>query len=274
MRIPLKITYNFDLISKLLDKFELDYDKDEVEELIEEVQEEIGLEEFEEDLGSTQNIEIGDFEKLTGYEFEGYLKGLFDLLGYTVIETSLSGDQGADLIASKDGQKTVVQAKKYSGKVANKAIQEISAAQRHYKADKAIVVTNSSFTKSAIDLALSNDVELWDGKKLKDIIRELRSKKKEKHLEAQKAMTLNFKDGEKFVKINIPCPFCEENFDYDLEIGKNSFETSCPNCGSEIASKVNVKSTSRTWSCEFCGKEFDTKEKAEKHEKTCRSRKK
>lgn len=172
--LDINMEHKFGIISKLLDKFNLEYDKEEVEKTIEKVREDIDLEEFEQDLGSSPKIDIGDFERLTGYEFEGYLKELFNLLGYTVIQTSLSGDQGADLIISKDGEKTVVQAKKYNEKVSNKAIQEIAAAKNHYKAHNAIVVTNSSFTKSAIDLALSNNVELWDGLKLKNIIQNLK----------------------------------------------------------------------------------------------------
>jgi len=87
----------------------------------------------------------------------------------------VTGDQGADLILSKDGEKIVVQAKKYAGKVSNKAVQEIAAAKKYYNADRAMVVTNSAFTKSAIELAFSNDVELWDGRKLKTIIEDLES---------------------------------------------------------------------------------------------------
>lgn len=166
-------------ISRLLDKFFYSCGEDEVEKLIEKVKEEIEVEEFEQNLGASpqkQRIEIGDFTELTGYEFEEYLKNLFEILGYTAIQTPSSGDQGADLILSKDDEKIVVQAKKYDGKVSNKAVQEIAAAKNYYEADKAMVVTNSSFTKSAIELAFSNDVELWDGRKLKNVIKDLESK--------------------------------------------------------------------------------------------------
>lgn len=267
MKIPLNIEYNFDLISKLLDKFNLEYDKEEIEKIIEDAREEIGLEEFEQDLGSSQKIDIGDFDKLNGYEFEGYLKGLFNLLGYTTIQTALSGDQGADLIISKDGEKTVVQAKKYNEKVPNKAIQEIVAAKNHYKANKAIVITNSSFTKSAIDLALSNNVELWDGLKLKDIIQNLKNKKKEKSLQSNKSLTLQ--KGKDIQKIKVSCPFCEEEFELKIDIREGiHLETTCPHCGSTLG----VSTDSKIWKCEYCPQQFDTKSEAEKHEKTCKKR--
>ena len=61
-------------------------------------------------------------------------------------------------------------------------MQEIVAAKNYYDADKAMLVTNSSFTKSAVELAFSNDVELWDGRKLKRVIKDLESKKKKNRL--------------------------------------------------------------------------------------------
>ena len=175
------ITYLSLWVSRLFEKFNIDYEQDEVEKLIEEAKEEIELEEFEKNLGAPQQEpknKIGDFRDLSGYEFEEYLKNLFELLDYTAVQTSLSGDQGADLILSKDDEKIVVQAKKYNGKVSNKAVQEVAAAKNYYDADRAMIVTNSSFTKSAIELAFSNDVELWDGRKLKSIIRDLESGKR------------------------------------------------------------------------------------------------
>ena len=66
-------------------------------------------------------------------------------MGYVVNSTELTGAQGADLILVKNGVKTVVQAKRYSGSVCNKAVQEIVAARNLYFAEKGIVVTNSIF---------------------------------------------------------------------------------------------------------------------------------
>ncbi|MEK6733533.1 MAG: restriction endonuclease [Pseudomonadota bacterium] len=161
------------IITGLFDRFNFDYTEEEVKKLIESIVEDEELKDFKKRIDFPQNskIKIGDFTRLNGYEFEEYLKKLFTHIGYTVIKTPLSRDQGADLIISKDGKKTVVQAKKYEGLVSNKAVQEIVAAKNHYKAASAIVVTNSSFTKSAVELALSNNVELWDGMKLLDMIK-------------------------------------------------------------------------------------------------------
>jgi len=147
----------------------------EVSAAIVKIKEEVETLEFEKSLesGEKRNSVTTDYNKLNGYEFEEFLKNIFKDLGYIAIQTPLSGDQGADLVMSKDSKKIVVQAKKYTGKVANKAIQEVIAARGYYKADEAIVVTNNFFTESAIELALKCNIELWDGDKLKEITEKL-----------------------------------------------------------------------------------------------------
>lgn len=109
----------------------------------------------------------------TGVEFENYLKKLFEKLGYNVETTKASGDQGADLIISKKGVKTAVQAKFYSSKVGNKAVQEVVSAIKYYNVDYGMVVTNNYYTSSAIDLAHANNITLIDGDKLKELINQI-----------------------------------------------------------------------------------------------------
>lgn len=102
-----------------------------------------------------------------GYEFEEYVANLYKKLGYTIEEvTKKSGDQGADVIAYKDNIKYVIQVKFYSSPVGNSAVQEVVASKCFYNANQAIVVTNNTFTKSAIELAQANKVELVDKDKL------------------------------------------------------------------------------------------------------------
>jgi HJR/Mrr/RecB family endonuclease len=103
---------------------------------------------------------ILEVENMDGFEFEDFLAGLYKKAGYKVFSTPKSGDQGADLIIEKDGFKIAVQAKKYSGKVNNKAVQEVVAAMKYYDCDKAMVITTGFFTKGATDLAERNNVTL------------------------------------------------------------------------------------------------------------------
>lgn len=108
------------------------------------------------------NSSIARIDNMSGEDFEKYLKAGFERKGYKVELTPGSNDYGADLVLTRKGETTVVQAKRYEANVGNKAVQEVVAARAYYEAEKAMVVTNSYFTKQAVKLAEANDVELWD----------------------------------------------------------------------------------------------------------------
>jgi hypothetical protein len=116
----------------------------------------------------SRRISIDDLDILTGVEFESFLSDLFKRMGYHVETTKTTGDQGADLVIEKIGMRTIIQAKRYSGSVGNSAVQQVVAAMKHYNCKQAIVITTGTFTKGAVDLAKSNDVELWDRQVLTD----------------------------------------------------------------------------------------------------------
>lgn len=116
------------------------------------------------------NISLSQIDHMTGSEFEDYLVTLFKAKGYKTHRTKGSGDQGVDIILDERSGRTAIQAKRYSGSVGNKAVQEVVAGIRYYNADKAMVITNNNFTRSAIDLARVNNVELIDRNKLKKMI--------------------------------------------------------------------------------------------------------
>jgi HJR/Mrr/RecB family endonuclease len=115
-------------------------------------------------------ITIHDIDGMSGEDFERFLKRLFEQVGYRVIQTQRSKDQGADLILSVDESKIVVQAKRYSGNVGNSAIQEVTAAKGLYSANRGIVVCNRSFTREAMVLAAANSIDLIDREKLIEML--------------------------------------------------------------------------------------------------------
>lgn len=109
-----------------------------------------------------RNVDIAKIDQMTGLEFEEYLAPLFEMHGYSAKVTQGSGDYGADLVISKKGVKTVVQAKRYSSNIGVSAVQEIVAAKPFSHARKAMVITNQYFTKQAKNLARANGVQLVD----------------------------------------------------------------------------------------------------------------
>lgn len=105
---------------------------------------------------------IKEIDAMDGAQFEEFLGTLFRRLGYRVENTRYRGDYGADLVVTKDGFKTAVQAKRWSKRVGVKAVQEAVASAGFYKCHRALVVANREFTKQARVLAEANNVELWD----------------------------------------------------------------------------------------------------------------
>ncbi len=118
-------------------------------------------------------LTIDSIDIMDGYEFENFVADLFNKMGYATIITKASGDQGVDVIAEKNGIRIGIQAKCYSGKVPNSAIQQVVAGISYHNCKKGIVVTNSYFTESAKEIANSNNIVLWDRLILKEKIREL-----------------------------------------------------------------------------------------------------
>ena len=82
------------------------------------------------------------------------------LSGWDARTTVATGDQGADVIATRDGKKLVVQCKLYASSIGNDAVQQVYSAKKYQEADFAAVVSNQPYTRSARQLADSNGVKL------------------------------------------------------------------------------------------------------------------
>lgn len=114
------------------------------------------------------NIEIND---MNGHEFEYYCASLLESNGFIdVIVTKGSGDQGVDILAKKGGVKYAFQCKKHASPLTNTCVQEVNSGKAFYNCHVGIVLTDSSFTKSAIELAEATGVLLWGYKELQELI--------------------------------------------------------------------------------------------------------
>lgn len=92
-------------------------------------------------------------------------------LGFESKTTKGSGDQGADVLASKNGVSFAIQCKKYSKPVGNKAVQEANAGRDFYKKDYGVVVSNAGFTKSARQAAHACGIILLNDNQLDDLLK-------------------------------------------------------------------------------------------------------
>ena len=113
-----------------------------------------------------ERFEDGFRENMSGDEYEKYCKYILEQRGWTIKLTSKSGDQGVDLIASKEYLKVCIQCKRYSKPVGNKAVQEIFTGKQFYSGSHGVLVSNAAFTKSAKSLASKTGIILLSDEKL------------------------------------------------------------------------------------------------------------
>ena len=114
---------------------------------------------------------------LSPVEFEHHCADVLRNNGWNARTTKRTGDQGIDVLATKNNRKVVLQCKYYSNPVGNKAVQECYAAKDFSRADFAVVVTNSRFTLSAKQLAGSLGVLLMHHSELDHLDARLATKK-------------------------------------------------------------------------------------------------
>ena len=102
-----------------------------------------------------------------GDDFEHLVVRLYNSMGYESKRIGGHGDQGGDVLASKNGENILIQAKCYSNSVGNAAVQQAVGARQYYGCTRAVVITTATFTLEAKSLAKANSIELIDGVILK-----------------------------------------------------------------------------------------------------------
>ncbi|GBQ58722.1 restriction endonuclease [Komagataeibacter swingsii] len=110
---------------------------------------------------------------MSPYDYEEHCAILLRQIGWNARATVASGDQGADVIADKDGKKIVLQCKLYSNPVGNDAVQQAFSAMSYYDCTHSAVVSNAGFTTSARQLASKNGVTLLNHDQLQDYARDV-----------------------------------------------------------------------------------------------------
>jgi len=109
-------------------------------------------------------------DTMTGLEFERYVAKLLKTRGFANVRLTEEYDYGIDIIATKNGITWGIQVKRYSGLVCADAIRQVVTALKIYHCDRAMVITNSTFSRPAIALADANDCVLFDGYNLNFVL--------------------------------------------------------------------------------------------------------
>lgn len=144
--------------------------EEEFEEFIEILHDEI--DKYNDSIKS-ENDELEFDKNMSPNDYEYYCKDILVAQGIDARVTKQTGDQGVDVIVHNKNNEIVVviQCKLYSSAVGNKAVQEVYAAKQHFGAKFAMVVTNNTYTKSAIELSNTTGVKLLHHEDLKDFLK-------------------------------------------------------------------------------------------------------
>ena len=119
--------------------------------------------EFVGDIEAQDKTNITYIDNMGGHEFEYFCADLLRRHGFiNVSVTPGSGDQGVDVLAEKEGVKYAVQCKNYASPLSNTPVQEVNAGKMFYRCHVGVVMTNSTFTPGAMELAEATGVLLWD----------------------------------------------------------------------------------------------------------------
>ncbi|HEY4761585.1 MAG TPA: restriction endonuclease [Thermoguttaceae bacterium] len=105
-------------------------------------------------------LRLADVDNMAGIDFEHYVCRLLVYRGFTANVTRSSGDLGVDIVAQRNFQKYAIQVKRHRKGVSRRAVSDAVAGKQHYGCDRAMVITNSYFTKGAKELAQSTGCEL------------------------------------------------------------------------------------------------------------------
>lgn len=114
--------------------------------------------------GTSRDYEfsIGYVDIMDGVSFEYFVASKLNKLGWNASVTKASGDYGIDIIAYKGNEKWGLQCKRSNDNIGVKAIQEACSGAKFYNCDRAVVVTNRYYTRSARMMAKRTNVILWN----------------------------------------------------------------------------------------------------------------
>jgi restriction system protein len=103
------------------------------------------------------------------FEYEHMCASEFNKSGWEANATQGSSDQGVDVIAKRGQEVLVAQCKRFAKPVGNKAVQEVVAGLKFYKANRGVVIAPNGFTNSAEQLAEANNISLIHHSEIKNL---------------------------------------------------------------------------------------------------------
>ena len=109
---------------------------------------------------------------LSWQAFEHLVANAYQRLGFRVTQTGQGGaDGGIDLLLKKDGQKFLVQCKKWNtGNVGAPVVREMFCLMLHHQAAGVKIICAGKFSKDAVEFAKGKPIDLVDGRALMTLV--------------------------------------------------------------------------------------------------------
>lgn len=195
------------------------------------------------------------------YEFEHLIADLYSDLGYSTEVTKEGSDGGIDVVATGNGEKLIIQVKQYSSgnKIGRPTIQQTAGVRDQFGADKAVVVTSSSFTGTARDASqdYGDRMELIDSQTLRQMLSHSRlappiqsqtgthstHRNQQSHRERSHSQPNGASSSSHSNSTGSYCMVCEQYFQVELEtVETPTGETvrCCPRCKQLINEATGV----------------------------------
>lgn len=118
---------------------------------------------------------------MDGHEFEDLIEQLLIKMGFITQERKKSADGGIDIQAINEQPifkgKYIIQCKRYSKPVGASVVRDLYGVVTSERANKGIMITNSSFTEATKEFAKGKPIELIDGEELSNLLDEYLKKR-------------------------------------------------------------------------------------------------
>lgn len=108
----------------------------------------------------------GNFEDIHPHDFEKLVGELFTNMGYLVNHVGGISDGGVDLVCEKDGDKSIIQCKRYKGSVGVGIIRDFYGTLINSGVTSGFLITSGNFTKEAERWARYKPIKLIDKRTL------------------------------------------------------------------------------------------------------------
>ncbi len=119
---------------------------------------------------------IEELRLLSPDEFEELIAAYFEMYDFKVRRVGRTGDHGIDLVVyTRQGEKWVVQCKRWKGQVGEPVIRDLFGAMHHEHAHKAFLMNTGSFTPQAYQWAKGKPITLYNGEGLVRLLRRVQN---------------------------------------------------------------------------------------------------